>query len=84
MKFEFEPLNIKPEGNWFKRTFLSKHAKKTAIAMIIGAVAGFLFYYMTEGQYLKNFPIAEATKSTLFGAFFGLFITNSPCARGKC
>jgi len=81
---EFEKLKIKPEGNWFKRTISSKHTKKTVIVVILGAIGGFVFYYLTEGKQLSEMQSAEIVKSIMAGALFGLFITNSPCARGRC
>ncbi len=83
-KFEFKKLEIKPEGSWMKRVLASKHFKKTVLYIFIGAAAGFGFYYFTEGYKLETMPVQEIGKSILFGGFFGFFITNSPCARGKC
>lgn len=81
---EFKKLEIKPEGSWLKRTLKSRQTKRTIIAVLIGAAGGFLFYFFTEGKELAELNSAEVVKSSLFGAFFGLFITNSPCARGRC
>ena len=81
---EFKKLELKPEGNWIKRTFASNHFKKSMLFVLIGAFAGSGFYYFTEGYKLETMPIQEIGKSILFGAFFGFFITNSPCARGRC
>jgi RsiW-degrading membrane proteinase PrsW (M82 family) len=81
---EFKKLEIKPEGSWIKRTFASKHFKKTVLYILIGAAAGFLYYYFTEGNKLETMPMEDIGRSLLFGGFFGFFITNSPCARGRC
>lgn len=81
---EFKKLEIKQDGSWIKRFISSKHTQKTGLYMLIGAVISFLFYYFTEGINLTTFHTYEALKSIFIGAFFGLFITNSPCARGKC
>ena len=45
---------------------------------------GFLFFYFTEGRLMESIPGKEIVKSLLIGGFFGFFITNSPCARGRC
>ena len=81
---EFKKLEIKPEGSWFKRMLHSQHMKKTAIAVVLGAIAGFLYFYYGQGQHMEQMPSGEVLRSVLTGAFFGWFITNSPCARGKC
>lgn len=84
MQFKFEELKLQPQGSWFKRTFLSAHAKKTLLYMAIGAVAGFLFFYFTEGKHLDTITKNDVLNSVLFGSFMGFFLTNSPCARGRC
>lgn len=81
---EFKKLEIKEEGNWLQRKLKNSHIKKTLIYIGIGAIAGFLFYYITEGTHLDAMPQNEIVQSILVGAFFGFFITNSPCARGRC
>lgn len=84
MQFKFKELDIKPEESWFKRTFLSSHAKKTAVYVLLGAVAGFFFFYFTNEQYIDANSRKELLNSVFFGAFIGFFLTNSPCARGRC
>lgn len=81
---QFEELDLKPQGSRMKRTLQSAHFRKTLIAMIVGALAGFLFFYFTEGRLMLTMPGPEILKSLGIGAFFGLFLTNSPCARGRC
>ncbi|MCK4751515.1 MAG: hypothetical protein KAT15_30870 [Bacteroidales bacterium] len=81
---EFKQLEIKPEGNRLKRTLTSAHFKRTIIAMGVGAMAGFAFFYFTEGRLMESIPGTEILKSMAVGGFFGLFMTNSPCARGRC
>ena len=81
---EFKQLDLKHQGSWMKRTVSSPRFRTTVIAVAIGAVLGFLFYYVTEGRLMESMPVNEVVKSFLVGGFFGLFITNSPCARGRC
>ena len=81
---EFKKLEIKEEGNWFQRQIRKPHTKKTLIYIILGAVGGFVFYYLTEGMHMDAMPRGEIVQSVLVGAFLGFFITNSPCARGRC
>jgi len=79
---EFKKLEVRRNGNFIQRILQSK--KTTFIAIGVGAVIGFSYYYFTRGQRLDEIPFGEAFKSTFVGAFIGYFITNSPCARGKC
>ena len=81
---EFKQLDIKPEGSWLKRTIESKHARKTVVYIVLGAIAGFVFFYFTEGKQIDNITAGEIAKSMFFGGFLGFFVTNSPCARNKC
>ena len=81
---EFKKLDIEPEESWVRRKFLSQHAKKTFLYIVLGAVAGLVYYYFTEGQNLKTIHLGDIFKSMLIGGFLGFFITNSPCAQNKC
>jgi hypothetical protein len=84
MHMQFKQLEIRPEGNWIKRTLSSSHFRKSVIAIIIGAAIGFGFYYFAEGKHMESLPGKNIINSMLVGGFFGFFITNSPCARGRC
>jgi hypothetical protein len=77
-------LELKSEGSRVKRTLHSVQFKRTLIAIAIGALAGFTFYYFTEGRLMESIPGIEILNSMGIGAFFGFFRTNSPCARGRC
>lgn len=81
---QFKQLEIKTEGNWVKRTVTAPRFRTTVIAILIGAGIGFSFFYFTEGRFMESIPGNEIIKSLLIGGFFGFFITNSPCARGRC
>ncbi len=81
---QFKELDLKPQGSWVKRTLHSAHFRKTLIAMAVGSVVVFSFFYLSEGRLMESIPGVEILKSIGVGAFFGLFFTNSPCARGRC
>jgi len=81
---EFKKLEIKEEGNWIQRKIKNPHTRKTLLYILLGALAGFLFYYFTEGAQMDVMPRGDIFQSILVGAFFGFFVTNSPCARGRC
>jgi hypothetical protein len=81
---EFKKLEIEPESSWLKRTLTSKHFKRSIVFTIIGAVAGFLYFYLTQGIKMDVLQSGDIIQSVLVGGFFGFFITNSPCARNRC
>lgn len=81
---EFKKLDIKQEGSWFKRLANSKHFRKSVIYIAIGAVLGLVFTYFSEGKDLAQVNNKDILTNIFTGAFFGFFITNSPCARNKC
>lgn len=81
---QFKQLEIKPQGSWVKRTISTPRFKTTIKAILIGAAIGFAFFYLTEGRLMESMPANDIIKSFLVGGFFGFFITNSPCARGRC
>lgn len=83
-KMEFKQLDIKTEEGWLKRTITSPHTKRTMIYIVLGAIAGFVFTYLSGGKPLAELSSDEIIQSMIIGAFFGFFITNSPCARNKC
>lgn len=84
MKFEFQELQLKKQGSWLLRIIKSQHNRRSLVFIIIGGIAGFLYFYFTQGQKMDVIPTNEILKSVGVGAFFGFFITNSPCARGRC
>lgn len=81
---EFEKLKIEQEGNWMKRKLANPHFRKSILSILIGALAGFAFFYLTEGMFMDKMPNKDILQSIIIGAFLGFFITNSPCARGRC
>lgn len=84
MPIQFKSLELSNQESWFKRTVRSAHFKKSIKAIAIGAAAGFAFFYFTEGRLMESLEAGEILQSLGVGAFFGFFITNSPCARGRC
>lgn len=81
---EFEKLKIEQEGTWIKRKLANPHFRKSIISILIGALAGFAFFFLTEGMFMDKMPSKDIFQSIIIGAFLGYFITNSPCARGRC
>lgn len=81
---EFKKLEIEQKGNWISRLITSSHTRKTLLAISLGALFGFLFFYFSEGRSAEIITTGEVLKSLAIGGFIGFFITNSPCARGRC
>ena len=81
---KFKKLELEPQGSWIKRMIQSKHIQKTAFYMLLGAIGGFLFFYLTGEKSGADLVFNEMFHNILIGAFFGWFITNNPCARNRC
>ena len=81
---EFKKLEIKQEGSWIKRTLSSQRFKRTMLAISVGAIAGLLITFFTDGKELSAINPKDIWTNVFTGAFFGFFLTNSPCARGRC
>jgi uncharacterized membrane protein YraQ (UPF0718 family) len=81
---EFKKLEIEQERGLINRIFKSKQTRRSVFAVLIGVLAGFLFFYFTEGKFMDELLTVDILKSMALGGFFGFFIVNSPCARGRC
>lgn len=84
MSIEIKPLEIQQEKNVWKRLLKSKHLRRTLLYMAVGAMVSFGISFVGEGMELSSMAINEIFQSVIIGAFMGFFITNSPCARGRC
>lgn len=81
---EFKKLELEDEKGSGAGVLKSPQLRKTLIAMLIGAAIGFIYFYLSEGRNYEVLELGDILKSSGIGAFFGFFITNSPCARGRC
>jgi hypothetical protein len=81
---QFKELELTQEGSWLSRKLKSAHFKRSITAIAVGALVGFAFFYFSEGRLMESMPLGDIFKSVGIGAFFGFFMTNSPCARGRC
>ena len=81
---KFKELELNQDGNRFKKLLKSKHIRKTFIYIVLGALLSVLLFYFTEGKHLTEITSGDIIGRLLIGGFFGFFITNSPCARGRC
>ena len=82
--FEFKKLDIKPEGSKLTRFIKSGQFKRTLIFMALGALIGFGTFYFGKSNASGEFWSDVALKHIFLGAGLGAFISNSPCARGRC
>jgi len=83
-EIKFKKLETTPENKGISRLIKSQHLRKTLIYILIGALAGFGFFYFTEAQQMNAWAFSDSLSSVFIGAFLGFFITNSPCARNRC
>lgn len=81
---EFKKLEIEEENKGIKKLLQSKHIRKSLIYILIGAIAGFGYFYFSEAQHMQSWVLSDSFSSVFFGGFLGFFITNSPCARNQC
>jgi peptidoglycan/LPS O-acetylase OafA/YrhL len=84
MKIETRKLEFGHEDKGLKKVLRSKQLRRTLAGIFIGAAAGFAFFYLTEGMHMDSLSTTDILQSLAFGGLFGLFVTNSPCARNSC
>ena len=82
--FEFKKLEIKDERSWISKALQSPHYRKTVLYATLGAIIGYLLFLFGEGSHLGIYWNDEAIQNIVMGVFFGIFLTNSPCAKGRC
>jgi uncharacterized membrane protein YjjP (DUF1212 family) len=84
MKIETKKLDLEHEAKGLNKLFKSKQFRRTLAGILIGAAAGFALFYLTEGIHMDSLSTRDIFQSLGFGGLFGLFVTNSPCARNRC
>jgi hypothetical protein len=57
---------------------------KNIVAVFIGALAGFLYYHFVGCTSGECAITSNPYMSAFYGGLLGLFLVNSPCARGRC
>jgi hypothetical protein len=82
--FKFKKLDVKQEGSWLKRLVTSAHFKKTVLFAASGALIGYVLFILEQDASQQIYWSDAAMQNVLMGLAFGVFITNSPCARGRC
>jgi H+/Cl- antiporter ClcA len=72
---------VTPRPKSVKEFFTTWYFWKPFLGIVIGLLAGFLYYYFVECKTIPREITSEAYSSVLFGGFLGFFITGSPCSR---
>jgi len=57
---------------------------KPALAVIIGGLLGFLYYYFIGCSSGTCAITSSPYSSSIMGSMLGLLITNSPCSQNRC
>ena len=83
-RIEVKPLDIEPEKHGFASWIKSKQVKRSLIGIALGITGGIIYYFITGENSINSIATGEIFQYAIFGALFGLFATNSPCARNKC
>ena len=67
-----------------KEQFSTWNFWKPFVAILLGALAGFLYYYYIGCSSGSCAITSDPYKSAMMGAVIGWFLVSSPCSRGKC
>jgi len=73
-----------PKPKTLKEFFSSWNFWKPFIAISIGAVGGFLYYYFVGCTSGSCAITSNPYMSIVMGGLMGYFVVNSPCVRGRC
>jgi hypothetical protein len=63
----------------FNELIRSSNFRKSAIAVLIGGILGYLYYHFIGCTSGTCSITANPVSSVIFGGVFGLFIVNRPC-----
>lgn len=82
--YQFKKLEILEEKSTFQKWLKSDQLKKTLLYSLAGMAIGYVLFYFSDSRSNDVFWNSLAKEYVLMGFAIGIFITNSPCARGKC
>ncbi len=74
-----ETCETKQENGTLKERLLSARYLKTIIFVIVGALAGYLYYYFVGCNSGSCAITSNPVSSILAGSALGYFIINRPC-----
>ncbi len=72
---------VTPRPAGVKEFFRSWYFWKPFLAILIGGLGGFLFYYFIGCTTGSCSITSNPFSSVITGSLLGFFVTNSPCAR---
>jgi hypothetical protein len=75
---------IKPKPKTFQELLKSWYFWKPFLGVLIGSIAGFLYYHFIGCSTGSCAITSSPVMSTIWGGLLGLFLVKSPCSRGKC
>ena len=75
---------VKDRPSGVKDFFKSGNFWKPFLGIVIGALAGFSYYYFVGCSSGSCAITSSPYMSTIYGGLLGLFVVKSPCSRGKC
>jgi hypothetical protein len=73
-----------PKPKTIREFFTSWYFWKPFLAISIGGLAGFLYYFYIGCSSGTCAITSNPYKSTLMGALMGWLSVSSPCSRGNC
>jgi len=71
----------KKKPKTFREFIRSSHFLRPFLGIIIGGVAGYLYYHFVGCSSGSCAITSNPYISTMAGSFFGFFISNSPCSK---
>jgi hypothetical protein len=75
-------VNLQPETK--KAFYKSWSFWKPFLGVIVGGLAGFLYYHFVGCNSGSCAITSNPYRSMIAGGIFGFLMVNSPCSRGRC
>jgi hypothetical protein len=75
-------VNLHPETK--KEFYRSWSFWKPFLGVIIGGLAGFLYYHFVGCNSGSCAITSNPYRSMIAGGIFGFLMVNSPCSKGRC
>ncbi len=82
--FKFKKLEIKDERSWIVRLFTSALTRQILLYCFVGAVIGYILFFLGQDGNANVYWNDKAAENVFIGLGFGIFLSTSPCARGRC
>lgn len=76
--------NVDDKSGAFSNLFSSWRFWRPFLSIVIGALAGYLYYHFVGCTSGTCSITSDPMMSTIWGGLLGFFLVNSPCSRGRC